>query len=362
MTQAPPTEKHLAKVQHFEMDRPVGSVNTFKQFMEQPAMQKMLRQALVKHLTHDRLMSMVTVAISRTPRLRECTPLSLFQGCLDAALCGCVSIGGSGARGYLVPYKNGRLSKEARCDVYEAQFQSSYLGLCDMARRSKEIAFIDAFPVFKGDKFEYSQGFESKLVHVPNPDPKADRTKAALTHVYAIARYLSHPLPQFRVLNIGDIEAHRARSRSANDGPWVTDYIAMGMKSAVRDLAKWLPQTPEMQDQLSKEAEVEFVDATVLPDLAPGESRTDNLASRLAGNGKPEPVAGEVLPAPAPDPETQARIDEQVAALQESDAAPAGEPEQAPEEAPADGEFDFNTRPPSASQAMTQRVARQAKK
>ena len=295
MTQASAIDRQLAKVRQIDVNLPVKSVNNFTDFMKQPAMMAMLKKALVKHLTYDRLMSMVTVAISRTPRLRECTPLSLLQGCLDAALCGCVSIGGPGARGYLIPYKNGRLSKDARCEVYEAQFQSSYLGLCDMARRSKEIAFIDAFPVFRGDRFEYSQGFESKLVHVPDPDPKADRSKAALTHTYAIARYRQHPLPQFRVLTIAEIEEHRARSRAANDGPWVTDYIAMGLKTACRVLAKWLPQSPEMQDQLAKEADAEFVDANViqLPDLELGESRTENLAARLGAG--PESAPGEVI-------------------------------------------------------------------
>jgi recombination protein RecT len=283
---------------------------------------------------------MVTIAISRTPRLRECTPLSLLQGCLDAALCGCVSIGGPGARGYLIPYKNGQLSRQAGCTVYEAQFQSSYLGLCDMARRSKEIAFIDAFPVFRGDRFEYSQGFESKLVHVPNPDPKADRSKDALIYVYAIARYRAHSLPQFRVLTMAEVEEHRARSRAANDGPWVTDYIPMALKTAVRVLAKWLPQTPEMQDQLSREADVEFVDANVveLPDLEPGESRTENLADRLTGEVI-APTTGEVQPTSPADPATQAEAARQVQALRDATL-----PE--PQEAPADFDdgHDFNTK------------------
>ena len=369
MTQATPKapEKALAKVQHVDVNLPVKSVNNFMEFMKQPAMVAMLKKALVKHLTYNRLISMVTIAISRTPRLRECTPLSLLQGCLDAALCGCVSIGGPGARGYMIPYKNGQLSRQAGCTVYEAQFQSSYLGLCDMARRSKEIAFIDAFPVFRGDRFEYSQGFESKLVHVPNPDPKADRSKDALIYVYAIARYRAHSLPQFRVLTMAEVEEHRARSRAANDGPWVTDYIPMALKTAVRVLAKWLPQTPEMQDQLSREADVEFVDANVveLPDLEAGESRTENLAARLGAGPESAPGevidqdSGEVTPAEAgwtdhakvmrdkhphapvspADPATQAEAARQVQALRDATL-----PE--PQEAPADFDdgHDFNTK------------------
>jgi len=345
MKQTPTADNALATVRHIDVNLPVKSVNNFTEFMKQPAMQAMLKQALVKHLTYERLMSMVTVSISRTPRLRECTPLSLLQGCLDAALCGCVSIGGANARGYLIPYKNGHLSKQAQCDVYEAQFQSSYLGLCDMARRSKEIAFIDAFPVFKSERFEYSQGVESKLVHVPNADPRADRSKAALVYVYAIARYRAHPLPQFRILTIAEVEEHRARSRAANDGPWVTDYIAMALKTAVRVLAKWLPQTPEMQDQLSKESTVEFMDVQVLPDLEPGESRTEKLADRLTGNGAPvsgeviDPATGEVLPA------VKAEKARQIAALREAE-ADAAEPEEAPTD--FDDGHDFNTPPPPA--------------
>lgn len=268
-------ETALAKPKPFQPLAPVGSVGNFKQIMGQPWAKKMLQEAITKGLKPERLLSLVTTAMSRTPQLQQCTGESIVMSCVDAALAGCVKIGGENARGYIIPRKNGRLSREAGQDVYEAQFQSSYLGLCDMARRSGEIAFIDAFPVFEGDVFQYDQGFESKLIHKPNPSPTADRSKAKLQYVYAIARYRTHNQPQFRVLTMAEVEEHRARSMAKNNGPWVTDYIAMALKTAVRVLCKWLPQSPEMAEFMDREAEREVIDVSAVAPatLAPTDGR-----------------------------------------------------------------------------------------
>ena len=340
MTQSPvpqvPTQLVVAKP--INMNLPVRTVNTFSQFVNQPKIRLMLEKAATKHLTIDRLLSMVSVAISRTPKLALCTPLSLLNGCLDAALNGCVTIGGPNARGYLVPYKNGRLTREAQEagliardeGVFEAQYQDSYLGMCDKARRSEEVAFVDGFAVYEGDTFDYDQGFNSKLVHKSSPDPKAIRTKATLRYVYAIARYRTHDLPQFRVLGMAEVEEHRARSRAKDDGPWVTDYIPMAIKTAVRVLCKWLPQTPEMLEQEAKEVERDFVfgpTTLMLPSDAAGApgDRAQALADRLgAGPGTTgeviDEVTGEVTPAPEPvvqDAATAAKVAEAKAKLAE---------------------------------------------
>lgn len=285
--------KELTRV---NVNLPVKTVSNFRQFVDQPAIQRLLAEAATKHLTPARLLSMVGVAISRTPRLALCTPLSILNGCLDAAQAGCVTIGGANARGYLVPYKNGRLSREAGQDVFEAQFQLSYLGMCDQARRSGEIAFVEAFPVFEGDEFSYRYGSNDPPNLVPSSDPRAVRTKDTLRFVYAIARYRTHTIPQFRVLGIGEIEEHRNRSRSANDGPWVTDYVAMALKTAIRVLCKWLPQTPEMLAQESREVETEFnrmpVSMSHIPQAMIGEERIDAETGEVLPTDLPGQAGG----------------------------------------------------------------------
>jgi hypothetical protein len=56
---------------------------------------------------------------------------------------------------------------------------------------------------------------------------------------------------QFDVMSRAEIDAIRKRSKSADDGPWVTDYAAMAIKTVVRRLFKFLPVSIEMQSAVS---------------------------------------------------------------------------------------------------------------
>jgi len=81
-----------------------------------------------------------------------------------------------------------------------------------------------------------------------------------------------------------DIDKHRARSRAANDGPWVTDYDAMALKTVVRVLAKYLPKQSEVMVQLAHALELDAkADA--------GESQLDIEAQALQVFDE-EPSAG----------------------------------------------------------------------
>ena len=68
---------------------------------------------------------------------------------------------------------------------------------------------------------------------------------APLVAVYAIAKLKdgeSIPL----VLSKAEVDRYRKRSKASTSGPWVTDYEAMAMKTAVRRLATWLPSSVEL--------------------------------------------------------------------------------------------------------------------
>ena len=55
------------------------------------------------------------------------------------------------------------------------------------------------------------------------------------------------------VLTKDEIDGIRKRSRSGNNGPWVTDYNEMAKKTAFRRLAKWLPLSAEFRDAVEKD-------------------------------------------------------------------------------------------------------------
>jgi hypothetical protein len=48
-----------------------------------------------------------------------------------------------------------------------------------------------------------------------------------------------------------DIEAIRDRSRAGQKGPWVTDYPAMCLKTALRQWCKYIPMSPEVTRAVS---------------------------------------------------------------------------------------------------------------
>src|SRR5690606_14028369 len=52
-------------------------------------------------------------------------------------------------------------------------------------------------------------------------------------------------------MSVEDIEKVRQRSKAANSGPWVTDYDAMARKTVVRQAARWMPLSIEVQQALA---------------------------------------------------------------------------------------------------------------
>ncbi|MFV0410427.1 MAG: recombinase RecT, partial [Paracoccus sp. (in: a-proteobacteria)] len=101
---------------------------------------------------------------------------------------------------------------------------------------------IYAFEVMKQDEFKYQYGLHRVVVHIPARDRSSDPRD--LSHVYAGAELTGGGRP-FVVMDRAKIEARRRRSAS-NSGPWTTDYVAMAVKSPIRELRKWIPQSSEM--------------------------------------------------------------------------------------------------------------------
>lgn len=189
--------------------------------------------------SQDRFVRLLLTAANTNPELFDCDPRSFLAAGVGAAQLG---LEPNDARGlaYLVPFKVQGKKK--------VQLIIGYRGMLDLARRSGMVSSISAFPVYQGDRFEYQFGLEPTLVHVPNPDGDEDPTK--LTHVYAVAKVAGDP--QFVVLTRRQIDRTKASSQGAKSSysPWQTYYVEMALKTALRRLCKWLPQTVEVAQAL----------------------------------------------------------------------------------------------------------------
>jgi recombination protein RecT len=192
-----------------------------------------------QHMSPDRMMRLALSAVNTTPHLAECTIQSVA-----VSLMACSSLGLEPntplGHAYLIPYnckvnRDGRWTKEYRC-----QLIVGYKGYIELFYRSGAVASAMAYPVFDCDEFDWSLGLNPSLNHKPGRDPDRYNDKR-LTHVYPVIRLKGDMDPIWDVFDRGQIDARRKRSKASSDGPWVTDYIPMALKTGIRAIQKWVP-------------------------------------------------------------------------------------------------------------------------
>ena len=233
------------------------STRTLRSFLEGDAAQAKLAEVASKFMQPGDLVRLTLLAASRQPDLLKCSQTSILRALMDAATMG-IMPGGTMGRGYLVPRKN-KIN-----GALEACFDPGYRGLIDIARRSGKVKAMDAKPVYQGDLFEYEEGLDKKLRHVPTLDAKS---RGELVAAYAIARFYEGD-PQIEVLTRADIDKIR-NSSASKSGPWATWYEEMARKSAVRRICKFLPYDPilERAIELATAAEVRTVQSSRMLDV-----------------------------------------------------------------------------------------------
>ena len=191
--------------------------------------------ALPKHMTPERVARLAMTEVRKNPKLGEADPISLFGAVIQCAQLGMEP----GIDAYLVPFWNSK----RRCQ--EVQMMPDYRGLIQLARNSGMIGRFEAHVVKEGDEFTYNFGTQADLVHKPGA------VRGSATHFYAIAESIDKAWVQFEVMSKADVDLHRARSRSKDHGPWVTDYEAMGKKTVCRQLCKFLPRSVEVHQAVN---------------------------------------------------------------------------------------------------------------
>jgi recombination protein RecT len=232
-------------------------------------------------LTPDRLVRAVLGTVARTPRLAECTHQSIMLAMIEATALGLDCSGGVLGHAYLVPYKKNWKDDRGRWhSEYRATLIPGYRGLITLAMRSGEVHTVEARVVREKDHFDLVYGTNPSIEHRPAlvADP------GAIVAVYGIAR-LRSGAQQADVMTIAEVEAVRARSRSKDSGPWVTDYAEMVRKTVVRRLCKYVPMSPDLVIAMSWDDAADRGDDTMLPGYEvpalPPKDAAQDLADRL---------------------------------------------------------------------------------
>jgi recombination protein RecT len=218
----------------------VSPRETVRQLIEQN--KGAIGASLPRSFDADRFARLLLTAGNTNPDLFSCTPMSFLAAGVAAAQLG---LEPNDARGlaYLVPFNDRRRGKIVQLII-------GYRGMMDLARRSGMVTAINAFPVFAQDQFDYQLGLDPALRHIPGDH---DENPADLTHVYATAKIGGDS--QFVVLTRRQIDKTMASSQGAKSdySPWKTHYTEMALKTAMRRLCKWLPQTVEVAQAMAME-------------------------------------------------------------------------------------------------------------
>lgn len=216
---------------------------------------KQIALALPKHLTPDRLMRVALTAMSKNPKLLECTPTSLLGAVVQSAQLGLEPDGALG-EAYLIPFaKNYKDEKGNWQRKMECQFMPGYRGIAKLVRNSGDVISIMAKEVCANDFFEFEYGINERLVHKP-----AMKDRGETIYFYCYVRLKDNGF-QFEVMSKEEVDLIKYQAYRKNnpksrdkgnseiekliDGVWKDFYTEMARKTVFKKLSKYLPMSVE---------------------------------------------------------------------------------------------------------------------
>jgi recombination protein RecT len=186
-------------------------------------------------------------AFRMSPKLGECDPRSVFAAVIQSSQLG-LEIGLMG-EAHLVPFGK------------QCQLIPGYTGLMKLARNSGLVVDIYAEAVRINDKFALKLGMERNLEHEPlkaqGGFPASDQERGDVVGFYAVG-VLKDGSRTFVAMSRAEVEkirngskGYKAAKAYKRETIWDTDFDAMGLKTAIRRLCKWLPKSPELATALA---------------------------------------------------------------------------------------------------------------
>lgn len=198
-----------------------------------------IKKALPSVLTPERFTRIALSALTNTPALQQCTPISFLAALMNAAQLGLEPNTPLG-QAYLIPYKNK--------GAMECQFQIGYKGYIDLAYRNMQMQTIQAQTVYENDEFHYEYGLEPKLIHRP-----AFSDRGEVVYFYGVFRTVNGGYGM-SVMSKADIDAYAKKYSKAFDSsysPWKFCYEEMAKKTVIKAALKYAPIKTEFQRIIS---------------------------------------------------------------------------------------------------------------
>lgn len=243
-------------------------------------MQPQFAAALPPQVDAKRFLRITMTAIQQNPDLLGAERRSLYGACMRSAQDGLLPDG-----------------REAALVIFsgKVQYMPMVEGLIKKVRNSGEIANISVQIVKEGDYFDYELGDSEKIVHKP-----ALSSRGKTIGAYSIVT-MKNGEKSREWMSVDEVEAVRKRSRSADKGPWKTDYDEMCRKTVFRRHYKRLPKSTDLDGAIKADDETFDMDAAERDVTPPPKERPAALQAVL--DQAPPPTAhvdtttGEVMPA-----------------------------------------------------------------
>jgi recombination protein RecT len=201
-----------------------------------------LAEVMPSHVNAKAWCRLAVGALKRDPKLMEAAQndtTAFWSAIMDAAQQGLTP---GTDEYYLVPRRRKRGEQPTIMGV------TGYQGYIELMYRAGAVSSVTVEVVRERDLFTYTPGRDQRPVHEIDWDAEE---RGNLRLVYAFAEMRDGATSRVVVLNKAQIERIKAKSDSANSrdyaqySPWNTNPEAMWMKSAVRQLRKWVPTSAE---------------------------------------------------------------------------------------------------------------------
>ena len=215
-----------------------------KGWLNSDALRSQLVAALPKHLTAERFCRVAITALTRVPKLAECTQESFFRCLFDLSAMG---LEPDGRRAHLIPYKNNKQG------TTECTLIVDYKGLVELVRRDPSVIDVQAYTVRENDSIIIRNG-------IPEHEFNPLKDRGAVKAVYSKIVWANGSTSYGEPMPWAEAESVRNRSKAwasyiqyKKEGPWNTDEVEMWKKTVIRRDSKMWPLSPEIRDAVEKD-------------------------------------------------------------------------------------------------------------
>jgi recombination protein RecT len=242
---------------------PLTEVQTVRDMLKTEGAYHQIATVAASMVDAGRMVRGITLAFQHSPLIASATPLSFLGALMTSASLGLYPNTVLGDA-YLVPFRNGKLSKALKRDVYDITLIVGYRGLVKLARRSGGLLAIHADIATRKEyadgNFTFEYGSNAHLMH------RAIDSEDEPLWAYCYAKLQDGEAfivwPYTKVLSHRDrfSQAYRRAKAAAKKPnmawmlettPWVMHEQAMARKTMVRRLCPMLDLTVEGEAALA---------------------------------------------------------------------------------------------------------------